>query len=261
MNRAIFFASVRARLFGGALTQSQTDGLSLILDECDARHLSDPRWIAYILATAFHETGRRMRPLREIGRGAGRPYGVPDKASGLVYYGRGFVQITWKANYQRLGARLGIDLASDPDRALDPKTAAAILIVGMREGLFSGRALSDSFRADKTDWVGARRIVNGLDRAAEIASYARAFHAALTAATPAPASPIPASLKETVVMKGYRTIIFNAAVATVGFAQSLDWVSLLGSARAGWALTGIAVANMLLRAVTDGPVGGVKAQG
>lgn len=56
-------------------------------------------------------------------------------------------------------------------------------------------------------------------------------------------------------MKGYRTLAFNAAVALVGFAQSLDWVSILGSERAGVALAAIALANMLLRAATDGPVG------
>lgn len=254
MDRAIFFASVRARLFGGALTQPQTDGLNLILDECAARGVADRRGVAYVLATAYHETGRRMQPVREIGRGRGRAYGAPDPRTGHVYDGRGFVQITWKANYQRLGARLGLDLVAEPDRCLDPNIAAAILVVGMKEGLFTGHALSDVFRADKSDWIGARRIVNGLDRAAEIAAYARAFHAALTAAG-APervGSPLP---KET-SMKGYRTILFNAAVAAVGFAQSLDWVSLLGSQRAGWALTGIAVANMLLRAATDGPVGG-----
>lgn len=253
MDRAIFFASVRARLFGGALTQPQTDGLNLILDECAARGVVDRRCVAYVLATAYHETGRRMQPVREIGRGRGRAYGAPDPRTGHVYDGRGYVQITWKANYQRLGARLGLDLVADPDRALDPTIAAAILVLGMKEGLFTGHALSDVFRADKADWIGARRIVNGLDRAAEIAAYARAFDAALHAA--APPSRSPARKKEFVVMKGYRTLAFNAAVAAVGFAQSLDWVSLLGSQRAGWALTGIAVANMLLRAATDGPVG------
>lgn len=254
MDRAIFFANVRARLYGGALTRSQTDGLSLILEECAARGVADLRQTAYVLATAYHETGRRMQPLREIGRGRGRAYGVPDPQTGHVYDGRGLVQITWKANYRRLGARLGLDLVADPDRCLDPKIAAAILVVGMQEGLFSGRALSDAFRPDATDWVGARRIVNGLDRAAEIAAYARAFHAALTAAAAAPRRFASVPLKET-SMKGYRTLIFNAAVAAIGFAQSLDWVSILGSERAGWALTGIAVANMLLRAATDGPVG------
>jgi putative chitinase len=201
MDRAIFFARARARLFDGALTQAQVEGMSLILDECAARGVLDKRATAYVLATAYHETGRRMRPVREIGRGRGRAYGAPDPATGHVYDGRGFVQITWKANYARLGARLGVDLVADPDRALDPRIAAAILVVGMAEGLFSGRRLADAFGA-RTDWIGARRIVNGLDRAADIARYGRAFHKALTMAArgaplPARLSPkFPASLKE-----------------------------------------------------------------
>ncbi|MBK9083537.1 MAG: hypothetical protein IPL88_16355 [Rhizobiales bacterium] len=56
-------------------------------------------------------------------------------------------------------------------------------------------------------------------------------------------------------MKGYRTLAFNAAIAMMGFAESVDWVSILGSAQAGWALTAISLANMALRAATDGPVG------
>lgn len=187
MDRAIFFASVRARLFGGALTPAQVEGMTTVLDECAARGVDDPRAVAYVLATAYHETGRAMRPVREIGRGGGRAYGRPDPQTGHVYDGRGYVQITWKANYRRLGDRLGVDLVAAPDRALEPGVAAAILVVGMKEGLFSGRSLAQSFGATKTDWIGARRIVNGLDRAAAIAGYARAFHDALAAAArPAP---------------------------------------------------------------------------
>lgn len=61
-------------------------------------------------------------------------------------------------------------------------------------------------------------------------------------------------------MKGYRTLAFNAAIAAIGFAQSLDWVSLLGSERAGWALAAVSIANIALRAVTDGPLGAASPQ-
>jgi hypothetical protein len=268
MDRAIFFAKARARLFGGALSQPQVEGLDALLDECAARGLADARCVAYVLATACHETGHAMQPVREIGRGKGRAYGAPDARSGLVYYGRGYVQLTWKANYERLGKRLGVDLLGAPDRALEPRLAAAILIAGMVEGLFSGRRLAEFFSPDKTDWIGARRIVNGLDRADIVAGYARAFHDALRAASAAPATPAssvaaplsspPPSTKRSETMKGYRTIAFNAAVAAIGFAQSIDWVSVLGSQRAGVALTGIALVNMILRGVTDGPVGAAQ---
>jgi predicted chitinase len=261
MNDAIFFASVRSRLFGGALTKPQVDGINAILAEANTRGLADPRQLAYVLATAYHETGRAMAPVREIGKGRGRAYGVADPKTGQTYYGRGYVQITWKTNYERLGRRLGVDLVAAPDRALEPRLAAAILIVGMREGLFTGKTLDDCFDAARSDWSGARRIVNGLDRADEIAAHARAFHVALIAAAAAPAPSVapppdasPQPSKEA-PLKGYRTLIFNAAVALVGFAQSFDWVEVVGPVSAGWAITAISVANLLLRAATDTPVG------
>jgi putative chitinase len=263
MNRAIFFANVRARPFGGRMTRAQVGGLEALLDAAAARGLVDRRRLAYVLATSFHETAGAMAPVREAGRGRGRAYGRPDPQTGLVYYGRGHVQITWKANYARLGARLGLDLARAPDLALEPKIAADILILGMVEGLFTGRSLETFLGPEKDDWVGARRVVNGLDRADLVAGYARAFDAALAAAE-RPASPLPVAPetaarsiapRKEISMKGYRTLAFNALVAALGFAQSVDWVSIVGSAHAGWALTAVAVANMLLRAATDGPVG------
>ena len=133
----------------------------------------------------------------------------------------------------------------------------------MKEGLFTGRGLADAFTDEMTDWTGARRIVNGRDRAVEIAAYARAFRDALNAAAGpvlAPPSPpvAPALHPQENVMKsikGYRTLAFNAIVATIGVAQSLDWVSLVGAQYAGVARAVVSLANMALRAATDGPVG------
>lgn len=191
IDRKRFFDNVRSRF--GALSQAQVDGYNAILDVWEARGLTDLRWLAYILATAWHETAFTMQPVREYGRGNGRPYGVRDAATGQTYYGRGYVQITWKANYEKLGRRLGLDLVSNPDRALDPTIAARILVIGMQEGMFTGRRLSDYFAGGAAAWVTARRIVNGLDKADAIAGYARKYHDALTAAevavAPAPVRP------------------------------------------------------------------------
>ncbi|MBL8590640.1 MAG: hypothetical protein JNK46_19045 [Methylobacteriaceae bacterium] len=190
IDRAIFFASVRARPFGGRLRRFQVEGLERLLAEAERRRLADLRALAYVLATAHHETAATMQPIREIGRGRGRPYGEPDPQTGKAYYGRGYVQITWKVNYRRLGERLGVDLVAAPDRALEPGLAAAILFEGMQHGLFTGRALGEFFAAGRADWAGARRIVNGTDRADRIADLARAYCAALEAASrPATAPP------------------------------------------------------------------------
>jgi putative chitinase len=147
-----------------------------------------------LLATAFHETAHTMSPLKE--RGGDRyfsrrydPGGLNPKLArklgntwpgdGARFAGRGLVQITGRSNYRRLGEWLGVDLEGNPELALQPYLAAEILKAGMGEGLFTGKRLSDYFTADADDPVGARRIVNGSDRAAEIAGYYRRFLAAL----------------------------------------------------------------------------------
>lgn len=180
MNRAAFFDSVRGSLFR-PLKQPQVDGLNIILDEWERRDLSDLRWLAYILATAYHETAHTIQPIEEYGRGRGRAYGRNDPETGHAYFGRGYVQLTWKRNYAKAGREIGADLVNHPEKAMEPDIAAAILIEGMVDGWFTTKKLSDYFN-DKSDWINARRIVNGTDRANLIAGHAWKFHDALKAA-------------------------------------------------------------------------------
>ncbi len=188
IDRARLFDGVRP-LFGGHLMQSQVDGVNAILDAWEGWEPANQdlapnaRWLGYELATTFLETGHTMQPVREIGLGKGRDYGVPDPVTGLVYYGRGYVQLTWKSNYQVMGEALGVDLEHDPDKALQPDIAAQVLLHGMAAGSFTGRRLGQYFGANPAhdDPVNARRIINGLDRAAQIAGYHRVFVAALAA--------------------------------------------------------------------------------
>jgi putative chitinase len=93
-DQRVFYAHVRQSPFGGHLDQGQVDGIEALLSKGLAEDL-DLRWVAYVLGTAFHETARTMEPIEEYGRGAGRPYGVPDPRTGKTYFGRGFVQLTW----------------------------------------------------------------------------------------------------------------------------------------------------------------------
>lgn len=196
MNRKIFFNTVRETLFGGSLRQQQVDGINAIL--AAAGKASVPQ-LAYVLATAYHETGARMAAVREgfartdwdaraaVARmyRAGRistDYAALDPATGQSYFGRGFVQLTWKKNYEKAGEELGIDLVNKPGLALDTEIAARILVEGMNKGWFTGKKLDDYIKGKKKDYVQARRIVNGLDRAELIAKYAVKFEAALQAA-------------------------------------------------------------------------------
>lgn len=186
IERKKFFDAIRSSPFPGSLTPGQVDGINCILDEWDRRKLTDLRWLSYMLATTFHETAHTMQPIAEYGKGKGRRYGEPA-ANGHTYYGRGFVQLTWQANYQKMSDLLEVDLVNYPDRAMEPKIATKILFVGMLLGTFTNKKLAHYFGPGVSDWVGARRIINGIDRAQEIATIARKFYAALLASKSASA--------------------------------------------------------------------------
>lgn len=181
INRSFFFSQVRLSLFSGSLRQSQVDGLTAILDEWEASHARrDDRWLAYMLATAHHETDRTMQPIEEYGKGKGRAYGNPDPATGLRYYGRGFVQLTWKPNYERMSAVVGVDLVRKPERALELPVATTILFTGMIKGMFTGKKLADYFSPGVESWRNARRIINGTDKADLIAAHAQRYYGSIS---------------------------------------------------------------------------------
>nr|WP_273728229.1 hypothetical protein [Brucella gallinifaecis] len=93
--------------------------------------------------------------------------------------GRGYVQITWKVNYEKAGKVLGVDFLAKPELLLKAEYAAPIIIADMVEGWFTGKKLSDYITLQKSDFKGARRIVNGTDKADLIAGYAREYDKAL----------------------------------------------------------------------------------
>ena len=181
INRKFFFDYVRKALFGNALNKGQVEGMDALLDVWEESYAKeDDRWLAYVLATAFHETAFTMQPIEEYGKGKGHPYGVKDPTTGKAYYGRGFVQLTWKANYKSLGTKLGVDLVKKPELALELDIATKITFLGMMEGIFTGKKLDDFFSGTTEDWYHARRIINGLDKAEAIGKYGKKFYAAIS---------------------------------------------------------------------------------
>lgn len=181
IDRKAFFAGIKQGGPFKTMTQGQVDGCNAILDEWEKRELTDSRWLAYMLATAKWETANTMQPIREYGRGKGRKYGRP--VNGKVYYGRGYVQLTWSYNYKKMGDLLDVDLLGDPEMALDPEVASGILFEGMIRGSFTGKKLDSYFNDDTTDWINARRIINGTDKAGPIAAIAKQFYADIEAAS------------------------------------------------------------------------------
>ena len=200
MNKAAFYKTVRDRL--GSLDQSQVNGFETLLAALDGAPLSHR---AYMLATAWHETDATMQPIKEKGGEAyfirlydvagDRPktciaYGNTCAGDGPRHCGRGYVMLTWKDNYARADAELaeaGLikrgELLANPDLAMRPDIAAFIMVRGMAEGWFSGKKLSTYLPArgvaTRAQYVQARRIINGTDKAELVEDYAQVFERAL----------------------------------------------------------------------------------
>jgi len=207
MNTA-FFNAVRSSLFGGKLTQSQVDGINAVIEAWHRSGDKDDRKLAYLLATTFLETGRTMQPIHERGAKSyfdkyepgtkiGKSLGNTNIGDGYRFRGRGYVQITGRFNYRNAGLKMDVDLLSHPDKALDPVIAGMALVRGSLEGWYTGKKLGDYINASQTDYINARRVINGSDKATLIAGYADKFEQALAggvSAAPAPKpSPIPTS--------------------------------------------------------------------
>lgn len=195
MSKKEFFSRVRESF--GPLTPGQVEGLNVLL--AATMHMSLAHR-AYILATAWHETGPEdsqlhMRPRVELG---GRSYfnkynagtekgaklGNTSIGDGYKFRGRGYVQLTGRRNYLVASLATDRDLIARPDDALEPSLAATIMVTGMREGWFTDKKLSDYSR-----YTEMRRVVNGMDKAADIAGYAARFEHALRALKEAPEPP------------------------------------------------------------------------
>lgn len=187
IDRIKFYQGIRDNKLFKTISQKQVDSLDNILTYWDHSGYTDLRWLAYMLGTAYHETGFTMLPIEEWGKGKGRPYGSKIKHSGVaytkpnkLYYGRGYVQLTWFENYELMSRLVGEDLLNAPELALQLNVAVKILFEGMTKGSssfgdFTGKCLEMYFNKTTEDWVGARKIINGKDKAQIIANYSQSF--------------------------------------------------------------------------------------
>ena len=184
----------------GKLSESQVSAFNHIVSAMDAdKSISYPQG-AYILATIWHETATTMQPIAEYGKGKGRIYGSwyrnskdqlytfkdGSKTTAYLqsdyphlYYGRGYAQLTWFENFKKASEKLKHDFLNNPDDVMRIEHATNILLLGIKEGWFTGRKLSDYINQSKKDYLNARRIINGMDKASLIAGYAETFEKAL----------------------------------------------------------------------------------
>lgn len=194
INKKFFFDQIRLNLFGGNMNTKQVSGVSTILDEWEANYSkNDDRWLAYMLATAHHETGRTMQPIEEWGKGKGLPYGsrlkmtkdkngkrIPYSDTAELFYGRGFVQLTWYENYDKAGKKLAKDFLHNATGVMELSDATKIMFYGMTEGWFTGVKLSNFFNSTTEDWKNARKIINGTDKWDLIKDYALKYYGAIS---------------------------------------------------------------------------------
>lgn len=188
LNKCYIHHMLLDNIFTEGMTQGTIEGIDAILDEWAKTKHTDMRWLAYILATTYHETAKTMRPIEEYGKGKNRKYGKKTKYDGTmyvhpdkIYYGRGHAMLTWYENYEKFGKLLHLPLLYNPELLLEPKISAKVLIKGMCEGLFTGVGLSRYFNITTNDPINARRVVNVLDKAELIAGHYDKFLYCLTA--------------------------------------------------------------------------------
>lgn len=145
--------------------------IKAIKQECNAQQIGMKTQIAYVLATVEWETAKTFKPVREA-------FWLNEdwRRENLIYYpfyGRGLVQLTWEKNYEKYSEILGVDLVKNPDTALDENISLFILIHGFKMGTFTGRKITDYINDFRTDFVEARRCINGTDHANDIANLAK----------------------------------------------------------------------------------------
>lgn len=179
------FNILRNELFG-KLDEAQVKALNFIVKACEDFGLTYPQ-TAYVLATIYHETGyvtggkmyRSMQPIKERGSDA---YLRSKKYWPFIGYG--YVQLTWEENYRRIGKFIGVDLVKNPERALEPEIAVRIAVCGMAAGWFTGLGFNrkrDVQSYNLQSYTKARGIINGTDKALDIAHYAIIIEKALRA--------------------------------------------------------------------------------
>lgn len=143
--------------------------LPFVCDGLVQFNLVDKPMVLMALATIRAET-ESFEPISE-GRSqfntspGGQPFDLYDnrkdlgnkgKGDGAKFCGRGYIQLTGRANYQQYGTKLGIDLINNPTLANDPTIAGQLLAKFLKD---KERQIKEALVDN--DLKTARRLVNG----------------------------------------------------------------------------------------------------
>lgn len=184
INRSKTYENIKKNFGLKSLNQKQVEGFEAVFDEFERREMNDYRMLSYILATIWHEVGKTMQPIEEIGKAKGLKYGKRVWYDGRIYtdvphiyYGRGLTQNTWRDIYEKLtkANTRGWDFVNNPDLLLQMEPSIWATFHAMTIGLYTGRKLSQYFNDKIIDPVGARKIINGTDKAELIAGHYAKF--------------------------------------------------------------------------------------
>lgn len=184
INRAKTYENIKKNFSLKSLSQKQVEGFEAIFNEFENRNIIDLRMLSYILATIWHEVNKTMQPIEEYGKGKGLKYGKRVWYDGRIYtdvphiyYGRGLTQNTWRDIYEKLkkANSKGWDFVNNPELLLEMEQSVWATFHAMTTGLYTGRKLSQYFNDKVIDPIGARKIINGTDKAELIAGYYSKF--------------------------------------------------------------------------------------
>ena len=160
-------------IFPGTPHANITANLPFVCDGLRACNLDDRPMLLMALGTIRAETAS-FKPISEgVSKYNTSPGGQPfdlyepptqiaknlgntHKGDGAKFKGRGFVQLTGRSNYQRIGPQVGADLAGNPELCNDPKMAGRILAQFLKN---SESAIRTALK--NNDLARARKLVNG----------------------------------------------------------------------------------------------------
>lgn len=212
IERKPFYDVIRPKLFPKGMSQGVVNGLEFLLSTWERQYQERTpiTQFANVLGTAFLETAATMNPIHEYGDrayfmrmydktgsrpGVAATLGNTEVGDGAKFAGMGYVQSTGRANARRNTQKLralgiigpDIDFEANHELMMKPEYAVHIMFIGMKDGWFTGKKLDDLIDAnidgdEHADFIKARAIINGKDRAEDIANYSDTFLAALRVA-------------------------------------------------------------------------------